>query len=782
MPLFKDFRRRSKAIFSSAQSSSASTNGTVDARPENSSSTLDSPTPSLHSSNFHTSNNENSSQHLPTLSKLNGNGCTPEVAAPQVTPPQRPVPIGAQSSRSSGINGSPITPTNSARVPPPASPYAPRVESISENSWVHQNILLISGETGYAHKHSLDGTLTIYHPHDSFPPTTWPVFESHFKALVHLTPGPNRLRLDFTCSKLPNPLAHTSWININYLPLINAPPLQLAIVLGSDSDGHYDAVPERVSREGNDLDSAIRKFRMAAYLWQSFTGEQMYRNQFGRRCFRFEEEWQVGTLSARDTKTEQMRNEARVHIIRCNKTVEELRSLSMLEQDDASSNDSELFNVVHDAISRYFGPQRGHMQYVSALLLDTHWDKRTQTITGHTAVGSDKNGIKLALFGSYALQSYPSTLEEVVPAFSDCTRTDTNFVANYQNECGSSWEAANSGIARHLREVGRLFGCLDEESGIMGCDYAPLNRSFTVREPYSTRTKSQGLRLCLADDEAFWHRLDILRFRFHPCFRLPRDPPLTSENSIQVWPVDNDKTIIASPAGIAFIEIFVEGDEICRSYIEYLDGDTGSNAGPKQVTITESEIRHRVKTKKSKQIRLVIHSGGLSTHTVDDISELKTKCSVIKLPNGQSGYRGRKVGHSPLPGSSFEQLFLECSFIQTKLLVSVKTYHNDFVYGLEFCYEDSTSQIFGNKKAGAKCSEFVFDTRRGEILMGFCVKAGPLIDGIEIITNLSRKSGVFGNGYGKSGHRLIPPLGYSVAGVAGSVRGHIEEFSLIITR
>ena len=75
--------------------------------------------------------------------------------------------------------------------------------------------------------------------------------------------------------------------------MVNAPPLQLVMLLGKDSDGTFDAVPERVQREGNGLETAMKKYRMAAYLWQAFTGEQMFRNSFGRRCFRFEEEWHL---------------------------------------------------------------------------------------------------------------------------------------------------------------------------------------------------------------------------------------------------------------------------------------------------------------------------------------------------------------------------------------------------------------------------------------------------------------------------------------------------------
>ncbi|KAG5301430.1 zinc metalloproteinase [Histoplasma ohiense] len=781
MPFFKNLRRRSKAAFTLTPSA-ASLNRNDDVFPDKLSSNLDSPTASLHSSpiSFLKSNSiDLPSPHLPILPKLNTNGY-----ATQVAPPQRPVPIGSPSTlRGSTTNGSLLSPTNSGRGPAPAPLYAPRVFSISDNSWVHQKILLIYGQIGDGRQHSMDGNLTVCHPQDSFPPTTWPVYESHFKALVHLAPGPNKLRLEFTPSRIQNPMSHSSWVNINYLPLINSPPLQLAIVLGSDSDGHFD-VPERVAREGNSLDTAIRKFRMAAYLWQSFTGEQMYRNKFGRRCFRFEEEWQAGTLSLRDAKSDQMRNEARIHIIRCDRTVDELRKLGVVQQDGTTSDRGELFNVVLEAVKRYFGPQGGQTQYVSALLLDTHWDKGTQTITGHVAAASVEDHIKLALFGSYALQSYPAAMEEVVAAFTDCTRTDINFVANYGNKCGSNWEAANSGIGGHLREIGRLFGCHYQDSGIMCDDSVPLNRSFTIREPYSTRTKAQGLRLCLEEDECTWHRLDTLRFRFHPCFRLPRDSPLCSDDSIQVWSVDNGKVLVTSAAGIAFIEIYVDDDDLCRSYIEYVDGDSGNNGIPKQIDFTEGEIRQHIteSIKKIRKIKLVIYSGGLSTHTVDDVSKLNSKYSTAKLPNGQVGYRGNKLGQSQSPNGLPEQLILECTFIQSKLLISVKVYHNGLIYGLEFCYEDSTSQVFGNRDPQATCSEFVFDTRRGEILMGFYVKTSQEIDGIGIITNLSRRSAVFGNSNARAGHTLIPPRGYSIAGISGSVASCIEEISLIITR
>ena len=555
------------------------------------------------------------------------------------------------------------------------------------------------------------------HHQDNFPATIWPVNDSHFKALVHLTPGPNRLRFDFSSPKVVSNMssvpAHSSWMSINFLPLINSPPLQLVILLGKDSPGTYDAVPERKQREGNNLDTAIRKFRMAAYLWQAFTGEQMYRHSFGRRCFRFEEEWQTGSLTFRDKEIGQMRNEAKVHVIRCDKTVKELRDLDVAQQYGNATRKGELFTIAMAAVKKHFKPVSGQKQYISLLLLDSHWDTKAKTITGHAALGGGAGEVQLAIFGSQALQSYPTSIEEVVPAFSDCTRTNTNFVANDCDESGSNWEAANIGIGAHLHETGHLFGCPHQESGIMLRDYVRFNRTFLCREPYSTRTKAPGLRLCLPKDECGWHRLDALRFKNHPCFRLPTDVPLNSDDSIQVWPADNGRIIVTAVTGVAFVEIFTNGDDICHAWIEFTNNDGQAGGPPRQVVLTESDLKARLPDeKKAKKLRITVHSVGQGFYDIEDFGVLvRSKSQTVKLPNGQLGYKGCKLGNSSQEGSQPQQVILETAHIQTKLLTSIKVYHGFALDGIEFLYEDSTSQLFGKRGGSPSGSEFNFGMR-----------------------------------------------------------------------
>ncbi|KAF1976999.1 hypothetical protein BU23DRAFT_317554 [Bimuria novae-zelandiae CBS 107.79] len=709
------------------------------------------------------------------------NGAKDDIPPLPTPRPQRP---GVNPTKRYSLNGM-STSSSSLLHANPSSLLAPRVISVSDGSWVHQQVLLIFGQIGDSGR-PLDGTVTVNHHQGRFPPTAWPVCDSYFKALVHLEPGWNRLRLDFTSPKVSSSNTsvspHASFLNVNYLPLTDSPPLQLAIILGRDSPGTYDTTPDRKQREGNGLDLAVKKFRMAAYLWQAFTGEQMNRHGFGRRCFRFEDSWEPGTLSYQDWGTGQFRNQAKIHIIRSDKTVAEIRDLDRAQQNPKGTKKGELFGIAADAVKSYFNMPAGQKQYVSCLFLDAHWDTKHQVILGHAALGGGVGDLQLGIFGSHALQSYPSSIEEVWQAFGDCTRTDTTHVANDCNEAGSSWESANIGIGAHLHETGHLFGCPHQESGIMLRDYVNFNRTFTTREPYSTRTKAPGQRLVLPSDECSWHILDALRFRFHPCFRIPLDRG-HGDGSVQVWTVDNGQggVIATSKSGIAWVELYTEGDDVCHYWKRWPEIE---NQYPRQVSLVESELRDMLpKEKQKSRLKLEIFSAGGGKHVVEDLVQLANQKLVrVKLPDGRWGYRSGKLGYSQMEGSEPQEIILESAHIQTKLLLSIRVYHGLAVDGLEFIYEDATSQLFGKRGGKPGGTEFPLDTRKGELLLGFALRAGLWIDGIQILTSLGRKSEWFGNAHGGSGHTLIPPRGYTIGGIAGSSAAWLDGFQLIITR
>lgn len=422
----------------------------------------------------------------------------------------------------------------------------------------------------------------------------------------------------------------------------------------------------------------------------------MSRNKLGRRTFRFEEEWTTGTSNWRDVENATMRNEAKVHIIRSSKTVAEIRDIEKAQQNPNGTRRNDLHEIGVEAVREYFNLQPGQKCYVAALFLDAHWDQQANLITGHAALGSDSGDIKLGVFGSQALQSYPLTIEDVVPAFSDCTPTDTSFVANDCNESGSSWEACNVGIGAHMHEVGHLFGCPHQESGVMLRDYVRLNRSFTTREPYSTRTKEKG-GVVLTKDECTWHRLDCLRFKSHPCFQIPGEVQRSSDDSVNVWPVDNGNIIITAVSGVAFMEIRIDGDEVCHYWQEFGDGN-GNGAIQAHVLLTEQEIRSRLPEEKKKaKLSLSIKSHGGGSCEVADYNVLTSKASKLKLSNGQMAFRGTKLGASQMEGSTPEEVVFSSALQQNKLMTSVRLYHGLALDGIEFFYEDATSQLFGKK-------------------------------------------------------------------------------------
>ena len=311
-------------------------------------------------------------------------------------------------------------------------------------------MFLVYGQAGGQEQRPLDGTLTIYHHQGSFPPTTWQVCGSHFKALVHLNPGPNEIRLEFSSPKLVNHnssnTVHNSIFRLNYLPLTTSPPLHMVLLVGKDSPGTYDAPPEKIQKEGNGLETAIKKYRMAGHLWASFTAECMYRNGFGRRSFRFEEEWQEGTLSRRDAEAHQSRNETKIHVVRSSKTVDEIRDLDVAQQWGPAQRKNDLWGWAMEDMKAYFKPKPRQVFHVAAMFLDAHWDVQNQVIRGHAALGGGDGSIKVAVFGSQELHTYPTSLEDVVPALTDCTKTNTEFVASEGgDDSGQHWQAACTG-------------------------------------------------------------------------------------------------------------------------------------------------------------------------------------------------------------------------------------------------------------------------------------------------------------------------------------------------
>lgn len=130
-----------------------------------------------------------------------------------------------------------------------------------------------------------------------FPAQSWPTTEGHFKALVMLSPGLNVLTIKH--GELTEFESQIS-IRLTHIPLLQYPPLHLAIMTAKDSPLMVDCPLSKgagLSSAHMDLDAVVAKFRMTAYMWQAMTAEDMRMKGLGRRSFRLDEEWGVDTVS-----------------------------------------------------------------------------------------------------------------------------------------------------------------------------------------------------------------------------------------------------------------------------------------------------------------------------------------------------------------------------------------------------------------------------------------------------------------------------------------------------
>ncbi|KAI1438137.1 metallopeptidase [Xylaria sp. CBS 124048] len=737
------------------------------------------PNRSTETSNM-SSNEEPSSRELSSVGSITPPSPIEESSASlnsQLLAPPRP-PTDSNSNRysivESVMNESQSTKCLQNGNPP--SRYAPQVTNIQDKATVYQKILLVTGVIGQNPEPQIDGLLYVHRRDRAFPSVFWPISAGQFKALVYLLPGPNAIT--FSYQKPGSSEAHTSTIIIYMFCPMNAPPLELAILVAKDSPRTFGCTPARAQQDENNMEAAIRKFRMAAYLWQSFTADQMERSGLGRRTFRFEEEWTTATSHPRDFHDKVMRSEARIHIIQTDKTVAEIRALEPPRANSTSTANHELVEITSAALREKLDIQPGQKRHVAVIILDSHWDAKEKLVRGHVEFGGPVgDDLHLAIFGSHCLQNYPSSLADVVQAFQDCTPMELKVGIDDANVDSSSWEVAAYGIGAHLREVGRLLGSRRQEKGIMAEDFVTFSRAFLLREPFSKRTKSRSKPI-EPKDEPIWHRLDLLRFRFHPLFRNGTDKLPHPDTTVHGWPIEKDKLLVTARSGLLCTEIFAEGDDFSTASIEYPRDQTLVRS----ITLTEAELRGYLPDKQRRsKLKIIVRSISGGELVVEDVHQLCTKSS-IKLTSGplaQLAFRSTKVGFSQIKGSPEEIVFNTAVSKHKHILTGVTVYHGDAVDGLEFHYDNGSSQLFG--KRGENKDNITLNIQAAEVLLGFGVRAGSWVDAIQIITS-KRRTPFYGNERGGSMYDLMVPSGFKVCGLSGTCAEWIDSLALLITR
>lgn len=425
-------------------------------------------------------------------------------------------------------------------------------------------------------------------------------------------------------------------------------------MIAKDSPLLIDCPPQKrggISSAHSDLDAAINKFRMTAYMWQALTAEDMRVKGLGRRSFRLEEEWTTETLSREflqgpyDSPASHMRSTAKIHLIRTEKTVAELRDAQVAQQNRQARRKDDLHEYFTAALKKHGGAFASSSHpIVAGFILDSTFSPEQNLILGHAALGcSNPNGISLGMFGSHLTYSWPRFLEEVASSLFDTAVPGDN-VGNDNNECGTMWEACSIGQGAFLHEVGHAFGA-PHTSGIMARGYAQdWPKNFLSCTAYCSHTKQAGATVFDGEtkNDARWDLSDALSFKLLPHFKLPTDPvlsreALTAEPNVQVLFEDDQgeflRLVISSPAPMVRIKFngVTEAEPTIATPISKL-----------QFTLDELEVRFE----RSKPLALDVLGLNGKSRAIGNVWRLFSNVSFVRVP-GSSVVLQKKSIMSP---------------------------------------------------------------------------------------------------------------------------------------
>ncbi|CAO3600995.1 unnamed protein product [Absidia cylindrospora] len=640
--------------------------------------------------------------------------------------------------------------------PPPLPPNRPTISilNIQDGETVHQRFLLVYGET--THQYHAAITVTCR----NFPATTWPCAQQQFKALVHLDPGPNTVTFTTPSSTLA--------FHVYYLPLLQNPPLKLVIWAAKDSPLVYDTPPQKRSEQG--VAVAMEKLRLAGYLWQSFCAEQMHRHGFGRRTFRLEEAWLPDTTAGGgggDSIQQQQRHTAVVRVLRSTQhslqTIRDARRAQQNPKRDESV--PSLFDLFMEDLRA--DPELGAAGgcHVAGLILDAHWDTRQQLVMGHAALGGGAGELRLGMFGSHALHAFPRSIHDIVDAMMDTTPTDTRYVANDANESGCWWKALNVGMGAMLHEVGHMFTLSHTPTGLMARGFNQWNRTFMIQEPGRAG-------IITPDDEAGskWHRVDVIRLRTHPAFRLPLDTDRSASAKLagpSFMPTGHDALEISSPAGMTMVEVWVNGRY--ATHFEYNDDTTMTTL--LHFSLSDLQQASPIPIHPNNDtVTLEVTTPFQQTEVLDNMVRFLHD-SHVRLPNWPTPVlKGKGCGNQGLGGGNHKPMVVVLDGV-----VGVRAYSGDFLDGLEFIFKGSNSGILLGKKGGH--ANAVWSLREGEVITGLAVRCGAWVDGVGLLTNQQRSSPWFG-GQGGGLIMAVPPAQHRLVGLYSTAGAWMDQIGI----
>lgn len=131
-----------------------------------------------------------------------------------------------------------------------------------------------------------------------------------------------------------------------------------------------------------------------------------------------------------------MQSTAKIHLIRTEKTVAELRDVQLAQQNEHGSGRDELHAIFSQALKAHGGVfQIAACPVVAGMILDSHFSATKNMILGHAALGAhNPHGLSLGMMGSHLTHSWPRFFEEIPSCLLDTTKPGDT-VGNDNGEC-----------------------------------------------------------------------------------------------------------------------------------------------------------------------------------------------------------------------------------------------------------------------------------------------------------------------------------------------------------
>lgn len=663
-----------------------------------------------------------------------------------------------------------------------------------------------------------------------FPPQHYEVNNGRFKAIVHVTPeGANCFAVnvwDKACLNAGGFLANGKVISekgqltLFFNPLPENKPLHMCVVVGLDSIGSYD-MPKYKIQQGQvaDLNSAIQRLKVAGRMMQAFTQDEFRSVGMSNRSFQLTEETvhQQGIFGY-SGNCKVPHSEVKIHVLRSPKTVKQLRDPNYAQQNRDATDNGWLFGHALDLIKKedFYQPYKemGTAVQCAVMYLDSHWDSKM--ILTHAALGGGTGEIKLAIFGSHGLHSFPLSFPQISPSFTDDTKLSTSEVANDANQCSTSWECLNICMGAFMHEIGHSFGSPHQTDGVMLRDYIWWNRSFMTREGYCIRENRKGE---MVDKSGVWKRTchwnirDLMRYLYHDSFSLPIDKDDATFLKIQQTTLrpneiykhkEKPLSFILSPgvvsvksyAGIYMVELC--GQDLARFHMPFFPRSYGGTGLQNEILLDYQELHHNFKQSWKDagdefDVRVLSVAGDLYINNFKKSSVL-TQDDVIRSDFGLQrgailGYKGELLGSAK---GGMQYIGFDISKIS-----KIRIYHGGALDGVTFFFksgntdpappvpkrdyvmsilrrplppknslkDDSWSHevTLGNKKP-----HFTdFDISPGELVTRLIFRSGQWIDAMCVETNTERSSGLLGNANGGHQSVLEAPTSRRMVGMYG---------------